>query len=104
MTDAPSSTPGTPATPVASVSELIELLARHQYLADSSLGTVLFLGLRLGKPILLEGEAGVGKTEIAKVLADLLQTPLIRLQCYEGLDAATACCLSMSDCCCRIGS
>ena len=48
------------------------------------------LTLKLGKPLLLEGEAGVGKTEIAKVLADVLQTPLIRLQCYEGLDAATA--------------
>ena len=52
--------------------------------------TVLFLSMKLGKPILVEGEAGVGKTEIAKVLAEILGTHLIRLQCYEGLDAATA--------------
>jgi MoxR-like ATPase len=76
--------------PPASVSELLELLARHRYLADPSLGTVLFLGLRLGKPILLEGEAGVGKTEVAKVLAAALGRRLIRLQCYEGLDVASA--------------
>ncbi|HEY0991872.1 MAG TPA: MoxR family ATPase [Kofleriaceae bacterium] len=74
----------------ASVGELVELLARHRYLADSSLGTVLFLGLRLGKPILLEGEAGVGKTEVAKVLAAALGRRLIRLQCYEGLDVSSA--------------
>jgi MoxR-like ATPase len=60
------------------------------YLPDAGLSTALFCAARLPQPILLEGEAGVGKTEIAKVLADLLQTPLIRLQCYEGLDAATA--------------
>jgi MoxR-like ATPase len=76
--------------PPGSVSELIELLARHRYLADPSLGTVLYLGLRLGKPILLEGEAGVGKTEVAKVLAEALGRRLIRLQCYEGLDVASA--------------
>jgi MoxR-like ATPase len=74
----------------ASVGELVELLARHRYLADPSLGTVLFLGLRLGKPILLEGEAGVGKTEVAKVLAAALGRRLIRLQCYEGLDVSSA--------------
>ena len=83
MTSVPSPAP-------ASVRELIELLARHRYLADPSLGTVLFLGLRLGKPILLEGEAGVGKTEVAKVLAEALGRRLIRLQCYEGLDVASA--------------
>jgi MoxR-like ATPase len=76
--------------PPGSVSELIELLARHRYLADPSLGTVLYLGLRLGKPVLLEGEAGVGKTEVAKVLAEALGRRLIRLQCYEGLDVASA--------------
>jgi MoxR-like ATPase len=83
MTSVPSPTP-------ASVHELIDLLARHRYLADPSLGTVLFLGLRLGKPILLEGEAGVGKTEVAKVLAAALGRRLIRLQCYEGLDVSSA--------------
>jgi MoxR-like ATPase len=86
--------PAGAATPAAgapaSVNELIELLARHRYLADASLGTVLFLALRLGKPILLEGEAGVGKTEVAKVLAAALGRRLIRLQCYEGLDVASA--------------
>ncbi len=73
-----------------SVSELLAALGRERYLADASLGTVLFLGLRLGKPILLEGEAGVGKTEIAKVLAAALGRRLIRLQCYEGLDVSAA--------------
>jgi len=78
------------ASPVASVGELLELLAAQRYLADTSLGTVLYLGLRLGKPILLEGEAGVGKTEVAKVLAAALGRRLIRLQCYEGLDVSSA--------------
>lgn len=73
-----------------SVDELERGLASQRYVAERGLATTLFLTLKLGKPLLLEGEAGVGKTEIAKVLADLLDTPLIRLQCYEGLDAATA--------------
>ena len=60
------------------------------YLADDALATTLFLGLRLPQPLLLEGEAGVGKTEAAKALAEALGTPLIRLQCYEGIDAAEA--------------
>ncbi len=60
------------------------------YLADRSLATVLFLALRMGRPLFLEGEAGVGKTEVAKVLATTLERRLIRLQCYEGLDVATA--------------
>jgi MoxR-like ATPase len=60
------------------------------YLADEGLATALFLALRLPQPLLLEGEAGVGKTEAAKALAELLDTPLIRLQCYEGIDAAEA--------------
>src|SRR4029077_13926896 len=60
------------------------------YLADRSLGTVLYLALKMGRPIFLEGEAGVGKTEIAKVLSQTLGRRLIRLQCYEGLDISTA--------------
>jgi MoxR-like ATPase len=67
-----------------------ELLASADYLADRSLATVLFLALRMGRPLFLEGEAGVGKTEIAKVLATTLGRRLIRLQCYEGLDVAAA--------------
>ena len=73
-----------------SVDELERGLHSQRYVAERGLATTLYLTLKLGKPLLLEGEAGVGKTEIAKVLADLLETPLIRLQCYEGLDAATA--------------
>jgi MoxR-like ATPase len=85
-------TPAAPATPAipGSVDELLARLAEQRYLADPSLGTVLYLGLRLGKPILLEGEAGVGKTEVAKVLAAALGRRLIRLQCYEGLDVSSA--------------
>jgi MoxR-like ATPase len=74
----------------STVDELERGLRQQRYVAERGLATTLFLTLKLGKPLLLEGEAGVGKTEIAKVLADLLDTPLIRLQCYEGLDAATA--------------
>jgi MoxR-like ATPase len=74
----------------ASIDDTLELLAGADYLADRSLGTVLFLALRMGRPIFLEGEAGVGKTEIAKVLATTLGRRLIRLQCYEGLDVAAA--------------
>ncbi len=66
------------------------LLASGRYVADASLATAVFLALKLGRPLLLEGEAGVGKTEIAKVLAETLGRRLIRLQCYEGLDAAAA--------------
>jgi MoxR-like ATPase len=73
-----------------SIDDTLQMLARAHYVAERSLATVVFLGLRLGRPILLEGEAGVGKTEIAKVLAASLGRKLIRLQCYEGLDAATA--------------
>jgi MoxR-like ATPase len=62
----------------------------HGYIAERSLATAVFLGLELGRPLLLEGEAGVGKTELAKVLAASLEAPLIRLQCYEGLDVNTA--------------
>ena len=64
--------------------------SEHDYVADRALVTSVFLGLQLGRPLLLEGEAGVGKTELAKVLAASLGTRLIRLQCYEGLDVNTA--------------
>ncbi len=73
-----------------SIDETLSLLGEADYLADRSLATVLFLALRMGRPIFLEGEAGVGKTEIAKVLASTLGRRLIRLQCYEGLDVAAA--------------
>jgi len=74
----------------ASVDALAQSLQDQKYIADRGLATTLFLTLTMRKPVLLEGEAGVGKTEIAKVLADMLDTPLIRLQCYEGLDASSA--------------
>jgi MoxR-like ATPase len=82
--------PSGPAGPVRSVDDVAALLAGQRYLADASLATVLFLALRLGKPVLLEGEAGVGKTEVAKALAAGLGRRLIRLQCYEGLDVSAA--------------
>jgi MoxR-like ATPase len=69
-----------------SIDELQEALRSKRYFASRGLATTMFLALRLGRPLFLEGEAGVGKTEVAKVLADLLDTELIRLQCYEGLD------------------
>src|SRR5690242_20973758 len=74
----------------ASIDATVELLARADYLADRALGTVLFLSLKMTRPLFLEGEAGVGKTEIAKVLAQTLGRRLIRLQCYEGLDVSSA--------------
>jgi MoxR-like ATPase len=74
----------------ASIDATVDLLAGADYLADRSLGTVLYLALKMGRPIFLEGEAGVGKTEIAKVLSSTLGRRLIRLQCYEGLDVAAA--------------
>ena len=74
----------------ASIDATVDLLAEADYLADRSLGTVLYLALKMGRPIFLEGEAGVGKTEIAKVLSSTLGRRLIRLQCYEGLDVAAA--------------
>ena len=72
------------------IDEVQEILLKEQYVCDRSLATVVYLSLAMGKPLLLEGEAGVGKTEIAKVLAKVLDAKLIRLQCYEGLDANTA--------------
>src|SRR3984957_10405025 len=74
----------------ASIDATVDLLAGADYLADRSLGTVLYLALKMARPIFLEGEAGVGKTEIAKVLSTTLGRRLIRLQCYEGLDVAAA--------------
>ena len=74
----------------ASIDETLTLLDRADYVSDRSLATVLFLALRLGRPLFLEGEAGVGKTEIAKVLSRSLGRKLIRLQCYEGLDVSSA--------------
>ena len=74
----------------ASIDATLNLLSEADYIADRSLATVLFLALRMGRPLFLEGEAGVGKTEIAKVLAAALGRRLIRLQCYEGLDVAAA--------------
>ena len=73
-----------------SVDGTLDMLRHADYVGDRSLATVLFLSLRLGRPLFLEGEAGVGKTEIAKVLARALGRDLIRLQCYEGLDTASA--------------
>ena len=73
-----------------SIDETLALLRKADYVGERSLATVLFLSLRLGRPLFLEGEAGVGKTEIAKVLAATLGRQLIRLQCYEGLDVASA--------------
>jgi MoxR-like ATPase len=73
-----------------SVDALEELLTSRGYLAERSLATVTYLALRMGRPLFLEGEAGVGKTEIAKVLSAALGRKLIRLQCYEGLDVASA--------------
>src|ERR671911_2458950 len=72
------------------IDEVQEILLKEEYVCDRSLATVVYLSLAMGKPLLLEGEAGVGKTEIAKVLAKVLDAKLIRLQCYEGLDSNTA--------------
>jgi MoxR-like ATPase len=74
----------------ASVDATLDLLTSRGYLAERSLATVVYLSLRMGRPLFLEGEAGVGKTEIAKVLSAALGRKLIRLQCYEGLDVASA--------------
>jgi MoxR-like ATPase len=73
-----------------SVEDTLDLLAKGNYVADKSLATAVFLSLKLNRPLFLEGEAGVGKTEIAKVLSETLGRDLIRLQCYEGLDVASA--------------
>ena len=79
-----------PAAMPTSIDGTLELLAGGDYVGDRSLATVLFLALKMGRPLFLEGEAGVGKTEIAKVLSQTLGRKLIRLQCYEGLDVSAA--------------
>jgi MoxR-like ATPase len=76
--------------PIQSIEELQSLLREKLYIADRGLATSIYLALRLERPLFVEGEAGVGKTEIAKVLADILSADLIRLQCYEGIDASQA--------------
>src|ERR1700687_5858418 len=75
---------------ISSIDALQALLEREFYIADRGLATSIYLALKLQRPLLLEGEAGVGKTEVAKVLASGLETDLIRLQCYEGLDVSHA--------------
>ena len=75
-------------SPFASVDALQHALAGEQYIAERALAVPIYLALRLERPLFLEGEAGVGKTEVAKALAAALQTSLIRLQCYEGLDVS----------------
>jgi MoxR-like ATPase len=82
--------PSIPTAPRLSVSELSERLRERAYLVDEGLATVVSVALALGKPLLLEGEAGVGKTECAKALAGMLDARLIRLQCYEGIDVSHA--------------
>ena len=79
-----------PSTLPLTVDDTLSLLAEGRYVADRSLATVLYLSLKLRRPLFLEGEAGVGKTEIAKVLAETLNRRLLRLQCYEGLDVSSA--------------
>ena len=76
--------------PVADVEELTDRLRRGGYLADRGLATSIYVALALGRPLLLEGEVGVGKTEVAKVLASVFDRQLIRLQCYEEIDTNQA--------------
>ena len=89
MADASTPTPSQSTLP-ASVADTLAMLGRADYVADRSLATAVHLALHLKRPLFLEGEAGVGKTEIAKVLSTSLKRRLIRLQCYEGLDVASA--------------
>src|SRR5260370_41906070 len=79
----------TPSIPTK-VDDVVSLLEQHDYFADRRLATSVFLALKMQRPLFLEGEAGVGKTQIAKVLALALGRELVRLQCYEGLDTASA--------------
>ena len=86
------------------IAEIQRQLESQHYVTDRSIATTIYLAMKLRKPVLIEGQAGVGKTEIAKVLAAALDTDLIRLQCYEGLDANTACTsgTTPSRCCIRL--
>ena len=90
MTEATDERRGALPPGVSHARDLANRLREHDYLADEGLATAIFLALRLRKPLFLEGEAGVGKTEVAKVLSRILETPLIRLQCYEGIDVYQA--------------
>ena len=90
MTDAPNGRRGVLPPGVSRSADLAGQLRDESYLADEGLVTAIFLALKLGRPLFLEGEAGVGKTEVAKVLSRILDTPLIRLQCYEGIDVFQA--------------
>ncbi len=87
---AESTTPATPPATLDSIDAVQKALAAGAYISDRALATSIFLAVRLEKPLFLEGESGVGKTEVAKVLAEILGADLIRLQCYEGLDASAA--------------
>ena len=86
MAERPQADAGLP----ASIDDTLALIGSAGYIADRSLATVVFLAMKMGRPLFLEGEAGVGKTEIAKVLAERSGAALIRLQCYEGLDVSSA--------------
>ncbi len=90
MTDASNGRRGVLPPGVSRSADLAGQLRDESYLADEGLVTAIFLALKLGRPLFLEGEAGVGKTEVAKVLSRILDTPLIRLQCYEGIDVFQA--------------
>lgn len=83
-------TSNTAVSTISSVDDLRSLLAEHAYVAKPEVAKVMYLALRLGKPLLLEGPPGAGKTQVAKVFSEALQMPLIRLQCYEGIDEARA--------------
>ena len=76
--------------PFGSVADVEGALRQESYLPDRGLATAIFLAVSMGRPLLLEGEAGVGKTEVGKTLARILEAELIRLQCYEGIDASQA--------------
>src|SRR6476659_4256684 len=79
-----------PSSNFATIEDIQRAMFEQHYIANRGLATAIFLALKRRKPLLLEGEPGVGKTEVAKVLAALLNTQLIRLQCYEGIDVSTA--------------